>query len=77
MGNDRRPVSTLDAVIEVYKKDVDRTLLRTNLALSPEQRIRKLQDFVRGAIALRAAALAGQHFDAIAALEALHDERSR
>ena len=36
-----------DPVIEAYKKDVDRTLLRSNLRLSPEDRIRKLQDFVR------------------------------
>ncbi|MGQ0721701.1 MAG: hypothetical protein ACT4PE_09030 [Candidatus Eiseniibacteriota bacterium] len=28
-----------DPVIEVYKKDVDRTLLRKNLRLTPEQRI--------------------------------------
>jgi len=60
MGNDQRPVHTPDPVIEVYKKDVDRTLLRANLALTPEQRIRKLQDFVRGALALLAAARAGR-----------------
>lgn len=34
-------------VIEVYKKDVDRSLLRENLKLTHEQRILKLQDFVR------------------------------
>ena len=56
MGNEmsRRPPA--DPVIEAYKKDVDRTLLRANLALTPEQRIRKLQDFVRGVTKLRAAA---------------------
>ena len=31
-----------DPVIEVYKKDVDRSLLRENLKLSVEDRIRKL-----------------------------------
>lgn len=31
-----------DPVIEAYKKDVDRTLIRENLKLSVEQRIRKL-----------------------------------
>lgn len=29
-------------VIEAYKKDVDRTLLRENLKLSPEQRVQKM-----------------------------------
>jgi hypothetical protein len=29
-------------VIEAYKKDVDRTLLRENLALTTEQRIEKM-----------------------------------
>jgi len=33
-------------VIEAYKKDVDRTLLRENLKLTPDQRLDKLQDFV-------------------------------
>ena len=32
-------------VIEAYKKDVDRTLLRENLKLTPDQRLDKLQDF--------------------------------
>ena len=37
-----------DPVIEAYKKDVDRTLLRENLKLTPEQRLQqlmKLQEF--------------------------------
>jgi hypothetical protein len=37
----------LDAVVAAYLKDVDRTLLRSNLRLTAEERIRKLQDFVR------------------------------
>jgi len=45
----------LDPVIEAYKKDVDRTLLRENLKLTPEQRIQKLQDFVNFAATLREA----------------------
>ncbi len=36
-----------DPVIEVYKKDIDRTLLRENLKLSPDERLLKLIDFVR------------------------------
>jgi hypothetical protein len=35
-----------DPVIEFYKKDIDRTLLRENLKLTPEQRLLKLQSFV-------------------------------
>lgn len=31
-----------DPVIEAYKKDVDRTLIRENLKLTPDQRIRKM-----------------------------------
>ncbi len=34
-----------DPVIEAYKKDIDRTLLRENLRLTPEQRIEKLIAF--------------------------------
>lgn len=42
-----------DPVIEAYKRDVDRTLLRENLKLSPEARLLKLQDFVRFTARLR------------------------
>jgi hypothetical protein len=46
-----QPVASLepDPVIEAYKKDVDRTLIRENLKLSVEQRIEelmRLQEFV-------------------------------
>jgi hypothetical protein len=44
-----------DPVVEAYKRDVDRTLLRENLRLSPEQRLRKLQDFVAFLSAVRSA----------------------
>jgi len=37
----------VDPVIQVYQRDVDRTLLRENLKLAPEERLRKLQDFVK------------------------------
>ncbi len=36
-----------DPVVEAYKRDVDRTLLRENLKLTPEERLLKLEDFVR------------------------------
>ncbi|MFZ1934435.1 MAG: hypothetical protein WCB27_23625 [Thermoguttaceae bacterium] len=48
-------VPWIDPVVEVYKRDVDRTLLRENLKLSPEQRLLKLQDFVRFLSEVRAA----------------------
>lgn len=31
-----------DPVIEAYKRDVDRTLIRENLRLTPDQRVRKM-----------------------------------
>ena len=36
-----------DPVIEAYKRDVDRTLLRENLKLTVEQRFRKMMEFGR------------------------------
>lgn len=42
-------------VIEAYKKDVDRTLIRENLKLSPEQRLLKLMELQRFAQELQAA----------------------
>ena len=45
-----------DPVIEAYKKDVDRTLLRENLKLTPDQRLEKLQSFVSLTTALGEAA---------------------
>jgi hypothetical protein len=44
-----------DPVIEAFKKDIDRTLLRANLRLSPEERLRKMHAALRGAMALREA----------------------
>jgi hypothetical protein len=42
-------------VIEAYKKDVDRTLLRENLKLTVEERFRKFESFSRFARELREA----------------------
>lgn len=42
-------------VIEAYKKDVDRTLIRENLKLTPEQRVLKLMEMQRFAQELRKA----------------------
>jgi hypothetical protein len=44
-----------DPVIERYLRDVDRTLLRRNLALSPQERLEQLQELARFADELRRA----------------------
>ena len=51
---DRQP-HWLDPIIEAYKKDVDRTLIRENLKLTPEQRIDNLEALLRDAEAIREA----------------------
>jgi hypothetical protein len=38
------PADYCDQVIEAYKKDVDRTLLRANLRLTVDQRLRKAEN---------------------------------
>jgi hypothetical protein len=45
----------VDPVIEAYKRDVDRTLIRENLRRSPEERLRALMDMQRFAVELRRA----------------------
>lgn len=45
----------VDPVIEAYKRDIDRSLLRENLTLSVEERIRKLQQLQRFARELKKA----------------------
>ena len=40
-------------VIEAYKKDVDRTLLRENLTLTVDERVRKMMSALRFAEAVR------------------------
>jgi hypothetical protein len=39
--------STLDQVLEVLKRDVDRTLIRDNLRKTPEERLRRLEALQR------------------------------
>ncbi len=46
------PPDAVDPVIEAYKKDVDRTLLRENLRLTPAERARKFLAAVRFAAGL-------------------------
>ena len=35
-----------EEIIQIYLRDVDRTLIRENLALTPAQRLQKLEEFV-------------------------------
>lgn len=53
----KEPEGTLefDPVIEVYKKDVDRTLIRENLRLSVEERFETLMQLQQFAEELRRA----------------------
>jgi hypothetical protein len=50
----------VDPVIEAYKKDVDRTLIRENLRRTPEERLRALMEMQRFAIELRRAGRAAR-----------------
>ncbi|MBU6276168.1 MAG: hypothetical protein KGQ61_06000 [Planctomycetes bacterium] len=46
---------SMDDVIAIYKRDVDRSLLRANLAKTPEQRFRDLMQIQAAAEELRRA----------------------
>ena len=54
MGEKTLPIR-LDPVIEAYKKDVDRTILREALKLTVEERLRALMNLQRAARELRRA----------------------
>ncbi len=55
--NERRPTIEPDPVINAYKKDIDRTLIRENLRLSVEQRFEELMKLQEFAEELRRAGL--------------------
>ncbi len=42
-------MTRMDPVIEALKRDVDRTILRENLRLTPEQRALELMELLRAA----------------------------
>ncbi|MCC6463794.1 MAG: hypothetical protein IT463_00485 [Planctomycetes bacterium] len=50
-----RERSSIDDIIDLYKKDVDRTLIREALKLTPEQRVLKMMSFAKLALAMREA----------------------
>jgi hypothetical protein len=49
--------SSVDPVVELYKRDVDRTLIRENLKLTVEQRFDNLMRMQEFALQLRGAML--------------------
>jgi hypothetical protein len=53
VGNQSQPV--LDPIIEVYKKDIDLTLIRENLRLTVDQRFQQLMKLQRFAEELQKA----------------------
>jgi hypothetical protein len=55
---DLAPPDYRDPIVEAFKKDVDRTLLRENLKLTPEERFRKCEQLMRSVLELRGAARA-------------------
>ena len=52
-----------DPVIEAYKKDIDRTLIRENLKLTVEQRLENLERLQQFADEIRRAVLAKESLD--------------
>lgn len=46
----------MDLVIDAYKRDVDRTLIRENLRLSPDERLRRFLSIHRFVLQLHGAA---------------------
>jgi len=52
---DGSPRRDPDPVVEAYKKDIDRTLIRENLKLTVEERFRKAMALARFAEELRRA----------------------
>jgi hypothetical protein len=54
-GEANREPLTKDPVVEAYKKDIDRTLIRENLKLSVEDRFRKAMALARFADEMRRA----------------------
>jgi hypothetical protein len=54
------PRSDPDPVVEAYKKDIDRTLIRENLKLTVEERFRKAMALARFAEELRRAGKAAR-----------------
>ena len=61
--SEKLPELEPDPVIEAYKKDVDRTLLRENLKRSVEERLKNLMELQRFARELQRAGRAARRND--------------
>lgn len=48
--------SSIDEILDLYRRDVDLTLLRENLRLTPEERSRKFEAFMASLEEIRGAA---------------------
>lgn len=48
-------MDSIQAIIEIYKRDIDLSLIKENLKLTPEQRLRKMQAFANFALEMRKA----------------------
>lgn len=48
-------MDSIQAIIEIYKRDVDLSLIKENLKLTHEQRLRKMQAFANFALEMRRA----------------------
>jgi len=55
IGIVRKEETQVDLVVEAYKKDIDRTLLRENLRKTPDERVRELVRLLAFAEELRRA----------------------
>jgi hypothetical protein len=55
MRQESAPAPEVDPVVEAYKKDIDRTLIRENLKLTVEERFRKAMALAKFAEELRRA----------------------
>ena len=51
----------MNQIIELYKRDVDRTLLIENLRLTPQERSEKFQRAMRLVFEIRNAAIPARH----------------
>jgi hypothetical protein len=53
--SDAAPTAVTDPIIELYKRDLDKSLFAENLRLSPQQRLEKLARMQQFAMELRRA----------------------
>ncbi len=79
---DREPLDASDLppmpfpeIIALYARDIDRTLIRENLRLTPDERARKFLDFAQTVDAMRGLALPSDQRERIlAVLDARRDD---